>query len=832
MVEDRGEDRANPPSMSARQPTSRGYPTLFSSSIAALALWPTGATAQTMALPGDIGTTASLALILGLTVSAAAMATALIRQGRRAARREEQIGNDLAETRHRLERAQLLLRSEPFVIVTWGGTEGHTEVTGDAELVGGDLGRMMPLHNWLPPHQASELGRDIDALRGSGKPFMRTLWALDGHVLEAQGRAILGRAVMRIRDVTGERLEAVRLRNEAETAAQELEALRETLNHIPHPIWQRDRESRLRWVNAAYARAVEARDASDAVEGYMEFLDSGVRQEAARRRAGGTTWSARIPAIFAGHRRMFDASEIPGKLGSTGYAVDISELEDVRSDLQRQMDSQLRTLDQLPTAVAIFDDAKRLVFCNAAYRTLWALSPAFIDQRPTDPEILDVLRAERRLPEQADYKIWKSNMMQAYRSFETSETVWHLPDGRALRVVVNPNPKGGVTYLFDDLTERLRIETEFKSAMRVQTETLESLAEGVAVFGTDGRLKLSNPAFATLWRLDTALLKEAPHIDAFILRATALYAHEADWASIRAMATSLGEARQALSVRMERYDGSVLDVSGTPLPDGSTLLTFADISAAVNVERALKERNDALEQAGALRDSFVHHVSYQLRSPLTNVIGFTEMLGSGVIGALNDKQVEYVDHIMHSSNALLTIIDDILDLASIDIGSIELQTENVDIRQALESAADGLQDRIAEQRLRLIIDIMPMIGTYPFDPKRLRQIVYNLLSNAVGFSQPGQTVTLSAERTEEALILRVADQGRGIPKELIESVFNRFESHTQGSRHRGVGLGLSIVRSFVELHGGRVGIESREGHGTIVTCLFPANGFGTRIAAA
>jgi signal transduction histidine kinase len=799
--------------------------------LAAVVCTPALAAEPALALPSASASTAAIAVAAGLTLFTATTSLLHLRHRRRALRRQDELAAENAELRERLDRAQLLLRSEPFVIVTWGGNSGHTEVTGDGELVGGELPSALRFSTWLPPHQASDLERRVAELRADGTTFRMTLWPLDGRVLEAEGRPVLGRAVMRLREITGERLETVHLREEAATAVRERDTIRETLDAIPHPIWQRDGEGRLTFVNAAYAAAVEAKHGADAVERVLEFLDSTVRQEAFRRRALHGAWRARTPAIFAGERRMVDAAEIAGRHGSTGFAIDVSEAEAVRNDLQRQMDAQLRTLDQLPTAVAMFDDGMRLVFCNAAYRSLFQLDQAFIDSRPTDPEILDRLRAERLLPEQSDYRAWKAQRLDAYRSIDTQETVWHLPDGRTLRVVVNPDPRGGITYLFDDLTERLHLETRFMSAMKVQSETLETLTEGVAVFGTDGRLALHNPAFAKLWKLESANLAERPHVDAFILRANALYADEAAWTALRGMVTGLGEDREAITVRMERYDGTVLDCTGAPLPDGSTLLTFVDATASVAAERALQERNEALEQAGALRDNFVHHVSYQLRSPLTNVIGFTQMIADQVIGPLNAKQAEYAGHIMRSSNAVLALIDDILDLASIDTGDMALEPEEVEIGRTIAAAAEGLQDRLAEQSLSLAIDAPDTLGTFRADPKRIRQIVFNLLSNAAGFSRPGQTIRVSAERTDDAVMLTVSDEGRGIPSEIIDRIFDRFETHTAGTRHRGLGLGLSIVRSFVELHGGRVSVRSTPGAGTVVTCIFPADGARPRVAA-
>jgi len=297
------------------------------------------------------------------------------------------------------------------------------------------------------------------------------------------------------------------------------------------------------------------------------------------------------------------------------------------------------------------------------------------------------------------------------------------------------------------------------------------------------------------------------------------------------MVVGLHEQRESLSARVERTDDLTFDCAALPLPDGATLLTFLDVTASVNVERALTERNEALEKAGELRESFVHHVSYELRSPLTNVIGFTQLLAEGTVGPLNERQKEYAGHILRSSAALLAIIDDILDLATIDTGEMELTLGSVDIQDTIRAAIEGVQDRIADTKLKLEIDVPASIGAMIADGKRVRQVLCNLLSNAIGFSREGQTVTVSATRTDTAVVFTVRDRGRGIPPEMIERVFNRFESHTHGSTHRGVGLGLSIVRSFVELHGGNVTIESKEGEGTVVTCTFPSNGVTKQVAA-
>jgi signal transduction histidine kinase len=217
----------------------------------------------------------------------------------------------------------------------------------------------------------------------------------------------------------------------------------------------------------------------------------------------------------------------------------------------------------------------------------------------------------------------------------------------------------------------------------------------------------------------------------------------------------------------------------------------------------------------------VHHVSYELRSPLTNIIGFAQLLDDRTTGPLTAKQQEYLGYIGASSSALLAIINDILDLATIDAGAMTLDLKAVDIRTAVDAAAEGIKDRIAEQGIRLEVRTAPDAGSFMADERRVRQILYNLLSNAVSFSPAGETVRLSVERRDGAVVFAVTDRGPGIPEAIGERVFDRFESHGLGSGHRGAGLGLSIVRSFVELHGGTVKLDSAVGRGTTVTCIFP-----------
>jgi len=774
----------------------------------------------------------ALALTLGVLVFAVSAAILLVRTRARAAASAAAAREQIVPLKPQNDRAATLLHSEPQVIVAWPAAADEPDIIGDPSLVApADAPyRVLAFGTWLDPEQARALEHAAEALRTSGVSFAMALTTLAGRPIEAAGRAIGGRAVLRLRDVTGVRLELDELKANHGALTAEVESLRALVNALPAPAWMRDQTGKLTFANAAYGHAVDTKESAEAVARGLELIERGALEEIVKARTAGVPFAGRLPAVVAGSRHHFDVVEIPIHNGRAGIAVDATETEAMRAELARMVDAHRRTLDQLATGVAIFAADQRLSFYNAAYRMLWDLDPAFLDDRPTDSAVLDRLRAARKLPEQQDFRQWKAQLHEAYRAVEAGESHWYLPDGRTLRVVTTPNPEGGVTYLFHDVTERLDLERRFDALIRVQRETLDHLGEAVAVFASDGRIRLFNPAFVQMWKLSPEALAERPHVETIVEWCRPMHRSGAIWAAVRATVTAIDE-REAVIGRIECNDGRVVDCATVPLPDGATLVTFQDMTASVNVERALRERNEALEAADRIKIDFVHHVSYELRSPLTNIIGFAHFLGDPLTGPLTTKQHEYLSYINASTNALLAIINNILDLATIDAGAMTLNLGPVDIRQTVAAAAEGIQDRLVKDGIRLDIRAAADIGSFVADERRVRQILFNLLANAIGFSPPGETVTLTVERRSDAVVFTVTDRGPGIPAEIKDRVFGWFETDSHGSRHRGAGLGLSLVRSFVELHGGNVGLDSAVGSGTTVTCTFPLEHVPVRSAA-
>jgi signal transduction histidine kinase len=770
--------------------------------------------------------------MVGAICFAVVSAGLMIRARGRAEEDRERIVREISDLKLAADRAEAALSADDQRVVIWCAGQEAPQVMGSLpEGSGVPRGRtaFLAFGQWLDGPSSKTMQDRIEALRGSGETFSEVLRTAVGTFVEATGRVSGSLCFVRFRNLTRERLEFVDLTERHERRTEEIDTLHGLLEALPMPVWTRDRTGRLTFANRAYARAVEAADPAQAVSQQLELLDSAARQQVAMSRDAGRVFSKRLSVVVAGNRRVFDVVDAATQDLSAGIATDVSELEKVQADLRRTIQNHARTLDQLATAVAIFGADRRLQFYNAAYRSLFGLDTVFLESQPEDGAVLDQLRALRKLPEQADYRSWRRDMLASYQAMETREFWWHLPGGQTLRVIANPHPQGGVTYVYENVTERLDLESRYNALIRVQRETLDHLSEGVAVFGSDGRLRLFNPAFAALWQLDETLLSSKPHIGVVVERCRALYDDKAAWETVRMAVAGLADTRNRSGGRLERVDGGVVDFGIVPLPDGATLLTFVNVTDTVNVERALVDKNEALEAADQLKNAFIQHVSYELRSPLTNIIGFAQLLADDNAGPLNTKQREYTGYIMSSSGALLAIINDILDLATVDAGIMELDLSEVDIAETVEASIAGLRDRLAEARITLVNRVPATIGRFIADEKRVRQVLFNLLSNAIAFTPDGGSVEIGCQRDGEKVVFEVRDHGRGIPEEYLDAVFERFESRSIGARRRGAGLGLSIVKSFVELHGGTVEIASREGEGTLVRCCFP---FAPRLAEA
>ncbi len=716
-----------------------------------------------------------------------------------------------------------LVALEPQACLIW--SDGHPRLALHTMQSGLGIPTKLPqllrFATWLHPDDAGRAAENLARLQSRGEAFISNASTLEGHVIEIAGAVAGAETVLRIRPFSPVNKELVRLIGENKRLKQSIQERERVLDSLPVPVWLRDAKGALSWVNAAYVAAINAKTREDALDRQIELFETRQRSELHRLSHAKKSGRVKLQTVVDGGIQIYEAIAAPLERGSGGAAFDVAPLVIAKEELGRQIEAHSRTLDKVSTGVAVFGANRKLAYFNGALGRIWSLEDSWLKEQPAAAEFFDLLRQRRLLPEQPDYRKWRDGRVLAWDSNRALDELWHRPDGRTVHVASDCRNDGGITFLFDDVTEKISLETQYHSLIEGQRETLDHLSEGIAVFGSDGRLQLHNPAFQTLWNLPDAAFENAPHVEDFIARCEGLAPSPAFWEALRDAIVGMPDARDTFSGTIGRQDEMHLAYTVTPLPDGGTLVTFADVTDRKRFEEVLLERNEALEASDRLKTSFLSHVSYELRTPLTTIIGFADLLAEPSTGQLNGKQREYLNDIKTSSQVLLNIINDILDLAVIDAGALDLKLSPVDLNRAVETAELGVRERLSKAKVQLDVHIAKNAQTVMADENRLIQVLFNLLSNAIGFSPEDGTITLACRSEKNGIAISVQDTGLGIPEEDQATVFERFESRSKGSRHRGAGLGLSLVKSIVELHKGRIDLRSTPGAGTTVTVILP-----------
>ena len=250
-----------------------------------------------------------------------------------------------------------------------------------------------------------------------------------------------------------------------------------------------------------------------------------------------------------------------------------------------------------------------------------------------------------------------------------------------------------------------------------------------------------------------------PHINEILEKTRALLDDGGDWSARKEKAIAKVTTHALASGPVHRNDGSILQEAIVPLPDGDVLLTYLDVTDTAKYERVLRERNDALETAGRLKSEFIANVSHELRTPLNAVIGFADILTHQYFGNLNPRQLEYSHGILQSSQQLLGLINDNFDLAMIEAGHLVLEKGRVEVFKMLQTVLALTRARAGARQLEIEVRCPPDIGTITADERRLKQALFNLVSNAIKFTPPGGSIRLAAERRADELLLIVTDTG-------------------------------------------------------------------------
>ena len=672
----------------------------------------------------------------------------------------------------------------------------------------------------------------------SGEPIsVKVRLAGSSRILEVEGRAAPpphppGSSLLWFSDVTAREASNA----EAERRQARIEAALNSLTHLieaaPFPMWFRGPDLELGLVNSAFVHAVEARDAADVVARRNELTDGegehSAKAAAQRALESGAAEAQMQPAIIHGQRRMLRIVNVPLPTGAVaGFAIDVQDLEDARIELARHIQSQRDLADRMTAGAVQFDADRTLNFYNQPFAVMAQLDPEWLNEEPEFDRVLEKMRDKNRLPETRDFPAWKEERRGWFTSpEEVLEEDWILPNGDHLRIVAQPLPDGGLRIFIEDRTEQVRLASARDTLLRVRAATFDNLFEAISVFASDGRLYLWNKRFCDVWELDETWLGEHPRVDELVPAMARKLVNPTAAAQVREVVRQTTNERKSSSGRLSLTDGRHFQFAAVPLPDGNALLTMVDVTDSSRIEAALRERATALEEADRVKTDFVANMSYELRTPLTSIGGFAEMLAGGYAGGLTATAEDYVKAILDSVARLARLVDDVLDLTTSEVRGVPLERERVDIGGLCRMAIETAGERAAEKAQKLKCRIAPSTGYVVGDARRLRESIEHVLYNAVAYTDRKGRIELDAEGDDTHVRVRISDNGSGIAAEDLPMVFDRFHRLAEGGigGEAALGLGLPLTRQFIEAHGGTVEIESEEGKGTTVTMSVPRKG--------
>ncbi|MEM6650936.1 MAG: PAS-domain containing protein, partial [Pseudomonadota bacterium] len=353
----------------------------------------------------------------------------------------------------------------------------------------------------------------------------------EGRAIECDGRVAGDLVTLWLTDPAVRLAEEAGVVGQARDKAADLHGALNQLDRAPLAAWRRGPDLKIEWANKAYIEMVEAINLQEVVDEQIEidpaFKDLASKAKAEVERAGKRAVDGIIKVNVKGQRKVLRVIEVPmhgaGEASFGGIAIDISRQERAQDDFKRQKEAHRRTLDQLSAAVAVFNGAQQLEYYNQAFLDLWGLDDAELRARPSHGELLDRLRHLDKLPAQDNFVAWKKNELRLYTEESADsasaaegalpDATWNLPEGKTLRVRQQRHSLGGVSVLFEDITETLSLQSQYQTQIGVQRATLNNLAEGVGVFTADGRLALHNRSFETIWTLTREQLNGMPHFD-------------------------------------------------------------------------------------------------------------------------------------------------------------------------------------------------------------------------------------------------------------------------------------------------------------------------------
>ncbi len=635
-------------------------------------------------------------------------------------------------------------------------------------------------------------------------------------------------------DLTQVNRENQRIKDKHFRQKEELDVLRSCMNIFPLMIWLRDQSGRIKYCNSLYAQALESSPSKVVAESlelvYGENSLKKLAQQAIQTR---TPQYTKTHAVVSGERKLLAVGEVNlifPYAATVGYAHDETNIENLENDLTNHIHAHQDIFDLISTGICVYDHDGHVDFFNTAYLRLFDFKESWLHTKPHISEVLEDLRERRQLPEYGDFPKYKANIVSSFRSLtEPLHEVINHPDGRVLSLTTAPHMMGGLIFMFENITDRLDLERGYNTLRAVQKETIDNLYEGILVVGPDYRIKVYNPSLLFILGLEDNEW-EANHIKDILVKLSDNFSSASEYKKL-----VLG-VEKALSDRQQCSEEFFLrekkaSYSYLPLPDGAHMFSFIDISDRWRFEQSMHEKNKTLAQLDQLKSDFISHVSYELRSPLHTINGFNDILMNQYFGSLNDRQMDYCRAINESTQKLMGLMNDMIDLASIEAGTLTLKKEPVDLKKLLQSVISLIYNRASDQGLDIQLSHNASVTSIEADERRLKHALFNLLSQSVKFTLNGGCILVKTSTSPDnpgVVSITIEDDGVGFSPEEARHIEQLFEDKNDNqyegdnlTNNRSISLALSLVKSLISLHNGKVMLKQRKPQGSFFIVELP-----------
>ncbi|MEO1315083.1 MAG: PAS-domain containing protein [Pseudomonadota bacterium] len=724
----------------------------------------------------------------------------------------------LGRTRRSLEAAEALvegyvIRAEEFDIV---------DLSSAAEtLPGASAGGRIDafLEEFLTDGREDALAALSDLVR-SGRPMQLLVADKEGRPWELCGRPRGGELILTLRDATLAVTELRKSEARIEVRERALEAgwyerrsILNLLNTGSAIAWHRGQDGEMIWSSGG----VNTRDGSVTAQQTVALVSARPGETGADENG---VVRSRIEILPAGaiEPLPLQVIEVFAADGSaTGIATDATVAAQAERTLSRFVQTMTETFAHLTAGLAIFDRNQKLVLFNPAFAQMLQLDPAWLANRPSLRDAIDALRTKRRIPELMDFHAWRERLLSLFDNPERVDfdEVWHLADGSNIKVIARPHPHGSLAFVFDDISDRVRLEQRYRQSIDLQEATLDRLHEALVVFGTNGRLQIVNDAFHEIFGTDPATVRPGRHAREIVTLCAGLTVEAETWDQVAGFITA-ADAREPFTAALTLGSNRRLRLRVAPLPGGGTMLVAADVTDSERIADALRERNDALESAEEMRTAVLDQISHRLRTPLNTIFGFGQLLSDPRFGQLSDRQREYASGILEASGQLLDTIDEVTDLAALGPGARPESDAPPLLAETLELTRSLLQKRAAEAGVSLSAQL-PEEELQPACPtEKLRQIIFSMTAGAILRTAVGGSVSLTARLEASGHIAIVAtEHGKDdAPRPLIgPAAGNTGEA------------ALALTRRMIESEGGRFAYGPTDAPATQAsTASFPATG--------